>query len=276
MRIIWILTFVIAFGGAAVCNTACNKNVFLESAKTDTDAALLFEAKKQMNSSSWAAAITLIGKMSTDARASRETKTTLASAYAGKCGLNLIRLADQIANAGTTHVFSILLTAFRGATVTSIADCSQAETLLISISSTASGRTADENILLAFIDFAKIGSVLATYADTNVDGTADPGFDSCNTAQLPDAMLREVGTGLTLAVASLSASGGSIGAGLATSVNAACAQLAGVSPAYDFCTVTTTAGFSVNQVKAIGGLVKTTDNPGIGTCPGNLQSCVCP
>lgn len=262
-------------GIAGLC-VSCSKNVFSEGGKKDTDEALLFEAQRQMNTSNWSSAITLIGKMSSVGLASRSTKAALASAYAGRCGLNLIQMADKVSNAGSSGLFSIFLNALKGATAASIADCQTAEATLISISASAAARTADENVMLAFVEFTKIGAVLALFGDTNVDGTVDPAFDSCNTAQLPDAMLREVGSGLTNAVAALAASGGSVGAALAASVNSACAQAAVVNPSFDFCAVLTPSGFSVNQVKVLGGLVKTTDSPGLGTCNGNLQTCVCP
>lgn len=251
-------------------------NAFKEFAKTDSDAALLFEARKQMNDARWDEAITLMNRMSAVARADRSTKAVMASAYAGRCGLNLIRLAEQLANSSGQNFLSLLLYTFRTSSGTSIADCQQAEALLLSISSDPAVRTDDENVMLAFIDFSKVGAILATYADTDGDGTAEPTFDSCNTAHLPDAMLREIGTGLTLAVGSLAASGGSIGSALSTSVTSACSALAGINPSYDFCSVTTPTGFSVDQVKALGGIVKTSDNPGLGTCTGSISACVCP
>lgn len=256
--------------------SGCSQNAFIESAKKDTDAALIFEARKKMDAADWSEAIALINRMSADGLANRSTKVTLASAYAGKCGLNLIRLAEQISSSAGQNFFPLLLSALRGATAGSVAACQQAESTIQSIANLPASRTADENVMLAFVGFAKIGAILATYADTNGDGTPDPSFDSCDPAKLPDGMLREVGTGVTVAVAALAASGGSIGSGLANSVTTACDNLASIDPTYDFCTVTTTAGFSVEQVRALGGLVQSSDNPGLGTCAGNLQSCVCP
>ncbi len=262
------------FVGLAI--SGCSQNAFQESAKRDTDPALLFEAQKQMNTSNWADAITLIGRMSAAGQADRGTKVILASAYAGKCGLNLIRLADRITNASSQNFFAILLGGLQQASVASVADCLTAESTLRSISDVAGNRTADENVMLAFIGFAKVGAILAAYADTNDDGTPDPTFDSCNTAMLPDAMLREVGTGVTLAVSSLAASGGSIGSSLSDAVTNACADLATVDPSFDFCAITAAADFTVDQRKALGGLVKSSDNPGLGTCVGGITSCVCP
>lgn len=261
---------------AVLLALGCNKNAFLESAKKDSDAALLFEARKQMNNSDWSGAITSIGLMTAVGRATRESKTALASAYAGRCGLNFVDFADRISNAGTTNYFPLFLSFYKAGGSVAITDCTAAEAQMLSISTTAADRTADENVFLAFAEFAKIGVILAHYADSNDDGTADAGFDPCDTNDLPTAVLREIGTGITIAVASLSATGGSVGASLASSVSSACSVLAGVNPALNFCSITDPSAFTANQLKAIGGIVRTTDNPGLGTCAGDLATCVCP
>jgi hypothetical protein len=255
---------------------SCSQNALLESAKRDTDAALLFEAKKKMNSSLWSDAITMIGRMSAAGQAERATKVTLASAYVGRCGLDLIRLADQISNSTGTNFFSILGSSMRAATGTSVTDCIAAETTLLAISSDPSALTADENMMMSFIGFSKIGAILATYADLDDDGSADGGFDACDTGDIPEAMVRQFGTGITLAVASLNASGSSIASDLGTAVTTACATLAGINPAYNFCAITDPADFTADQIKALGGLIHSTDNPGVGTCAGALATCVCP
>ncbi len=265
----------VAFFFVAVL-VSCSQNALLESAKRDTDAALLFDAKKKMNSSLWTDAITTIGRMSATGQAERATKVTLASAYAGRCGLDLIRLADQISSSAGTNFFAILGSAMRTATGTSVTDCISAETTLLSISTDPAALTADENMMLSFVGFSKIGAILATYADLDDDGSADVGFDACNTGDIPEAMVRQFGTGITIAVASLNASGSSIASDLGTAVTAACTTLAGVNPAYDFCSVTDPAVFSADHVKALGGLIHTSDNPGVGTCAGDIATCVCP
>ncbi len=261
----------------AASSLSCSQNAFLESAKRDTDAALLFEAKKQMNGSQWTAAIDTLLRMSPTGRAERAAKTALASAYAGRCGLNLIRLADQLSNAGNGGgLFALFMGALQNATVSSVADCKEAEETLRSISTDPAARTVDENLMLSFIEFSKMGAILATYADTNNDGTADPGFDACNVADLPEAMVREFGTGITLAIEGLNASGSTLGSSLATAVSGACSALAGVNPAYDFCSITEPADFSADQVKALAGLIHSEDDPGLGTCTDTLAACVCP
>jgi hypothetical protein len=267
---------VFALSLISVALLSCSQNAFIESAKRDTDAALLFEAKKQMNSSQWTAAIATLLRMSSAGQADRSAKVTLASAYAGRCGLNLIRLADQLSSAGSGGLFALFMSALRSATASSVADCIQAEEALLSISSDPAARSADENLMLSFIGFSKMGAILATYADANDDGTADVGFDACDTADIPEAMVRQFGTGMTLAIEGLNASGSSLGSSLATAVTGACAALAGVNPAYDFCSIKDPSLFTSDQVKALSGLIHSQDDPGLGTCTNPLAACVCP
>lgn len=261
---------------AIVMLVSCSQNALLESAKRDTDAALLFEAKKKMNSALWTDAITMIGRMSAAGQAERATKVTLASAYAGRCGLDLIRLADQISSSSGTNFFAILGSSMRAATASSVTDCISAETTLLSISSDPAALTADENMMVSFIGFSKIGAIIAAYADLDDDGSADAGFDACDTNDISEAMVRQFGTGITLAVASLNASGSSIASDLGTAVTTACTTLSGVNPAYDFCSITDPADFTADHIKALGGLIHSTDNPGVGTCAGDIATCVCP
>jgi len=260
----------------SITSISCGQNAFLESAKRDTDAALLFEAKKQMNGAQWTAAIETLLRLSPTGRADRSAKTALASAYAGRCGLNLIRLAKTLADAGNAGLFDLFMAAVRDATTSSIADCKEAEEVLRSISADPAARSVDENLMLSFIEFSKMGAILSTYADTNGYGTPDPGFDACNTSDIPEAMVREFGTGITLAIEGLNASGSSLGSSLATAVSGACAALGGVNPAYDFCSITDPADFTADQVKALAGLIHSEDEPGIGTCEDTLAACVCP
>lgn len=271
------LKFTILFSlSAIVLLASCSQNALIESAKRDTDAALLFEAKKKMNSSLWTDAITTINRMSAAGLAERSTKVTLASAYAGRCGLDLIRLADQISNSSGTNFFAVLGSAMRTATASSVADCMSAESTLLSISTDPAALTADENIMVSFIEFSKLGAILAAYADLDDDGSADGGFDACDTGDLPEAMLRQFGVGITLSVATLNASGSSVASSLQSAITTACTTLAGVNPAYNFCSITDPTSFTVDHLKALAGLIHSTDNPGVGTCAGTLATCVCP
>jgi hypothetical protein len=255
---------------------SCSQNALLESAKRDTDAALLFEAKKKMNSSLWTDAITMIGRMSAAGQAERATKVTLASAYAGRCGLDLIRLADQISNSAGTNFFSLLGSSMRAATAPSVTDCIAAETTLLAISSDPTALTADENMMLSFIGFSKIGAILAAYADLDDDGSADAGFDACDTADIPEAMVRQFGTGITLAIASLER---------LRIVDRVRPRNRCHNRLYDTCrrescvrllfAITDPADFTADQIKALGGLIHSTDSPRRGNMCGRSSRLAC-
>ena len=253
----------------AVSMTSCGQNAFLETAKRDSDPALLFEAQKLMNQKQWTQAIEKLNLMTSTGRAKRDAKAALASAYAGRCGLNLIAFSDVVANA-SGNLFRVFLTAMRNANSQSITDCISAETTMLSISESAGARTADENMFLAFVGWAKIGAILAVEADTNDDGTPDGGWDSCT---LSASLKGEIGTGLTISVASLAQTGTTVGGSLSSSVNSICTSLGG---AYDFCSVTNASAFTSDQLRAIGAITKSTDQPGVGTCAGTVSACLCP
>lgn len=257
---------------------SCNRNMFSELALRETDSALLFEAKKRMDSSKWTEAIDTIAKMSAGAQARREAKVTLASAYAGRCGLNLVRFANSLSGSGggTGGLFLLFMNTLRGAEQAQAEDCKHAEETLRSIDTLPANRTVDENLMLTFISFSKMGAILSAFADTDHDGTPDTGFDACDRGQFPELAVREFGTGLTLAIEGLQGSGSSVGASLATAVTAACSTLAGINPDYDFCAITDPVDFTADQVKALSGLIHSQDAPGLRTCASDLAHCVCP
>jgi hypothetical protein len=253
----------------AMATASCGQNAFLESAKRDSDAALLFEAQKLMNKSQWTEAIEKLQLMSVTGRAKRDSKAALASAYAGRCGLNLIAFADAVANA-SGNLFPVFLSVMRSSDSQDISDCISAETTLLSINEDAAARTANENMLMAFVGWAKIGAILAVEADTNDDGSADGGWDACT---LSASLKGEIGTGLTISVASLAQTGTSVGGTLSSSINSICTTL---GPSFDFCSITDSSAFTSDQLRAIGALTKSTDQPGVGTCAGNVNTCICP
>lgn len=253
----------------------CSKNLLSETAKRDTDSAILFNAKAHLDKSEYAESLADLNRLSTNYQSRREVVTIFASAYAGRCGLRAISLLEHIAQNSNTLFFQVLLQKFSNATAPQIADCMTAEAIMRSL---APGDdftllSPDENMFLALISFAKIGAILGTYADLNHNGTADPGFDSCSTAQLPDLQAREVGTGLTIAASALTASGSSVSAGIFSSLNSACTSLPGP---LQFCNTLNASAFSTNMVKAINGLIKANEYVGLATCNDTLANCLCP
>lgn len=247
-------------------------NSFSEFANKTSDEALLFKAQVYADASDWDNAILTVSQMSATGRANRETKYALSSYYAGRCGLDLLNLADSLSSSlGTTLLYPLLLTEYKTNTVTNLADCQSAENTLLGISTSYASLTADENIMLALLEFTKIGSILGSNAkvDANGDGTYDSGtFDPCLVGDITDLEVGKLGTGLIISINALSASGSDIGASLG----------AAGSLTSSFGNVQDPTAFDANQIKALRGLFKSNE-VGFNTCGGSATSgpaCLCP
>jgi hypothetical protein len=250
-------------------------NAFQEMADKTTDKAKFYDAKLRLDRSDWSGAITVLNSLSTDFAAKREVKAVLASAYAGRCGLDFIDLSNKIQNAGATAFFSVLLSAFAGKTAANLTDCISAETTLNSISSTVAGRNANENLLMAFVAMAKMGVILAIKADTDLDGIVDPTFRPCHsdgvtgTAQLPNGPTApyddasELVTGLSSFMLSLAAVGsGDAGGTTFDEIQAFCDLLAAAPYNTDICSTTDRTAVTATQRRAIRAALS--DNTGFG------------
>ena len=259
---------------AAASLTGC-PNAFQESAKKDTSEAVYFAAQRDLDLGDYDSAITKLNSLNATFKTKRDVVATIASAYAGRCGLNFLTLVETMSNNTGSRLLPILLTQFSGSTASNIADCAAAEVWLRTLAPTNNfaSLTTDENIMLAILSLAKVGAAIATYADLNADGSVDGGFNACNTANLPDATAREIGTGITLSIAAFAASGSAIAGAALGSVTDQCSSL---PPGYDFCSIYTPADFTADQMKAVNGLIGSQDLIGLGSCADTLANCVCP
>lgn len=278
-NIILILMFLspMIMGASSGC-----PNLFVELSSKTTDDALLYQARLYLDSRDYDLAVTAIESMTTTGKAVRETRTVLASAYAGLCGLELIDLAKSIADGVTagTKLYPILLTAFATSTRTSVDNCKLAEDQLLAISTTASERTDDENVFLAFVEFAKLGAILgATGVDADDDATIDGAFDPCtnDATNIEDLDVQHIGTALTIALASLGASGSSVASDVTTTFSTVCSSLDTALGTTGFCDQTSPSDFDANEVKGLRALIKSNEI-GFNTCGGAVASsvpCLC-
>lgn len=260
---------------AALIGLGSCKNAFDEGSTKNSNEGFYFDAQQLIDKRDYDGAITKLNALTPEFKVRRDVVVTTASAYAGRCGLDFLGLAKSITDNASLRIFPVLLLNFSFATTGNIADCSQAETLMRTLAPADdfTKLSSDEAAFLAMASLSKIGSILGTYADLDKNGTADPGFDSCNTTVLPDARARETGVSLNLAAAALNASGASVGGSTFTNLNTSCASFpAGTSP----CGVYDPNALTVNQVKVLGGLIKAQDIVGVGTCANTTQMCTCP
>jgi hypothetical protein len=220
MKRILKMTFWIQLLIFYVLNIGC-ANIFSEMADKNTDKALLYETKRQLGKGEWDAAINQINLMSTEYQTRRDVKVLKASAYAGKSGLDFVDLAVALQNGGTSSIFSILLSARSNANLASLNNSILAEDILKGIG-TEANRTAEENLLMAFLSLVKVGNILNINGNKDGDTSFDAGWDTCGTLGnssilSSDATTRadmtEIVTGLGLFLLSMTAAGAGDSAG---------------------------------------------------------------
>ena len=257
-------------------------NVFRGMSRQDSDEALYEDALKAMNSSDWDSAITKFQTLSATFLAQRTVRENYAGALAGKCGLIFMDYLNTISSSspgGSVTTFQWLMNAFTQKIVNP-SSCVLAETQIRSLGATPALRTTGQNLFLVILSLVKIGTTLRNRADidsTNSlgDGTTDASFNACTASPsaadvLTDAEIREVITGLALAIEN-SASLPS-GAGIGTSLG----TLGGVCGAT--CNKTDSSAVNASDITTIRNLLATTANTiGVGgQCPTTIPAACCP
>jgi len=270
-------------------NLSCSVNILENFADKTTNEALRVDAMKLINQGSYTEALAKIGQMTESYAASRGIVALKAQANAGICGLNFFDFVLSLKNLGTQRILPFLIGNFRaGTNTTKIDACVTAENLIKSIGAVGA-RNTDENLLMLLISFTKVGQLLSYYADADQDGNATAAYDVCTiggvgvrtaAAAMPDEDLGEVGTGLTLAMESLTAVASSVdlGSGSLDSLSTACSSM----PAgFNFCTKTAKADFDASELLAIRSFIREGSSIGLdlngcggGTVTGSA-SCRC-
>lgn len=279
----------------ALVNLTCSVNILENFADKTTNAALYTAAKKLINSGDYDAALAKLALITGSFATDRSVIGLKASAYGGKCGISYLTFVENLANMGTTKLFAFLMGQFRSATSATIDACTTAQDLMVSIGAVGT-RTSDENMFLLVISFAKIGNILAFYADSDHDGALDAGFTEPNTCTLggtrgagndfADADVVEMGVSTALALEQLQALSGTINLGSSslTTLTTLCSTLAGAPFNTPICTMTTNASWTDGsndnlENYAMRTLVNEGQDIGINTCPtvgGDAATCPCP
>jgi hypothetical protein len=234
-RILKRIGFVFCVSFLTLTGEGCN--LFGDFGSNTSDEAIIFHATQQLDASQWTGAIETLETLSAAGQASTQAIELFASAFAGRGGLNLITLSQDIQNAqsGLTF-FQLAMLSFTGATVSQINDLITAEGYIQSISVVAANRSADENILMLFIEIAKLGSILSNNADPLANGVLSPTFDSCLGISLPNA--DQVVTALSNIIASAQASGSTVAASMLNTIATDCGVLSGLCAVYQTSGVT--------------------------------------
>lgn len=270
-----------------VLSGGCSVNILETFADKNSNEALYVDAVTLINSADYSGALTKIALMTPPFSETAAVHELKASAYGGICGFTFISFVQAI-QANTGRLMPFLVNQFKGATSAKISACINAEAEITGLG-TVTERTDDQNAFLVLSSLAKVGTILSYYTDSDQDGTADQGGgeDVCqnNLGARPgvpvkgnwyDSDLRQVGSGLTLAVEALTQLGTKVdfsGASMA-SVTTACGSLA---VGGNFCAVTNPASFTATQVKGIQSLIKESSTIGLSiNCVGDVTTCNCP
>ena len=257
--------------GAPILLLSCG-NVLEDTGNKDTKEAIFYDAQTKLNARQYSAAIDLLESLGSDFLAQPDVAVIYASAYSGRCGLDAVNLATSLSSFSSSgSIFLPIMNLFLNGTDSKISDCETSEGILKNLGD-ETARTADENLLMGFSSFAKIGTILSRFADTDGDGAVDPGFQYCDLNALPDDAVREIGTGVALAITSVTAVGGDLSSNALISVT----DFSQLDPQLNiFCTATDKTAFTVPEVAVLRAVIGST-NQGIGACPGDFTACICP
>lgn len=259
-------------------------NLFEEFGDKTSDEAKHYNAKRLIDGGEYSNAILEFEGMSAAYLAKREVAVDYASAHAGLCGLDFLNLVTSLEGLDSSRLFLIMMQGFTGATSTQVDSCIAAQNIIEGISATASLRDLNENLFMAFVQFAKMGSIFAVTADADSNDLVDGGFDACNSASITETQVREVGSSIVHIIASLSAIEGesNIADGALDDIST---LLNSISEIYDFCddtpdgsgdcTNTDPSSFDANQLRAIRTFIGENDAIGLGSCTGDFTACLC-
>jgi hypothetical protein len=243
----------------------CSGNVLSGFASTDTDAALIYQAKQAINAQNYQEAINIITlQVSSSGQTLVEARETLASAYAGKCGLNFINYTESLSNAVGGSAFQLMSFPFIGETVDPDSCLLSAQTMDL-IGPTVS-RNIDQNTFTAIVGMVMLGSATRQYTDDNPiggDGTQDAPNISCGltNSQIDKIVLGYAYVAQNFTALSSSVLGSTSYDAISDSI-AICEAVAGVS-----CTNTDPNNVSNNVRNTLKDLLNTLDY-GVGLASG--------
>lgn len=192
----------------------CGGNLFKLTAKKDTSEALYQDARSALNTLDYDTAITKLLEIQTKdstyyLRCEKVDgmkicpREDLAGAYASKCGLNFVTFVNSLASS-TGSPFLFFMQKFTSVSV--VPDkCYEAQKVIETFGASASLRSSEQNLFMAILGMAKMGTYLRASADTDQDGSADATYDSCDSTKISDDSLRHVISGMGLVLDNLTA-----------------------------------------------------------------------
>ncbi len=199
---------------ALLVAAGCGGNVFQLTAKKDTSEAIYQDARNSLNGLDYDTAITkLVALQTADVsfylRCEKVDgvkicpREDLAGAYASKCGLNFVSFVSALSSSSGSP-FLFFMKKFQNVAVVP-AQCYEAQKVIETFGASSSVRTSEQNLFMAVLGMAKIGTYLRDAADKDQDGTTDATFTSCDSTLISNEYLKQVMTGMGLIIDNVAA-----------------------------------------------------------------------
>ena len=276
---------------SAIClaQLSCTVNILENFSQKDSDKAKYIDAKMRMDVHDFDGAVTILLSTSSSFQNERPVKALLASAYAGKGGLIFLSLIESFQNATSGKLFPFMTSGFVGATAQKFGDLQNAEIAINSINADPLLRNEDENILMALVQLAKLGTILNYSVDDDNDGSIDGTFvNACTNANTPGVAIDndsvgEVGLALLQFLQILPSLSNNFASGVLGSLDDCVADIEsieaapGVYPLAGVCAITDPADYTATHLAGFRSLIKEDSVIGFGvSCTGDVSACNCP
>ncbi|NUM59162.1 MAG: hypothetical protein HUU56_11050 [Bdellovibrionaceae bacterium] len=199
---------------------SCGGNLFQLTAKKDTTEAVYQDMKVALNNLDYDTAISKALELQTkDSSFYLKCekidgmkicpREDLAGAYASKCGLNFVTFVSSLTSSSGSP-FLFFMQKFKSVTITP-AMCYEAQKVIETFGADSTSRTTEQNLFMAILGMAKMGTYLRDAADQDQDGSADSTYDSCSSDVDPNTSakgiseeyLRQVVSGMGLVIDNL-------------------------------------------------------------------------
>lgn len=193
---------------------SCGGNLFELTAKKDTSEAIYQDARDALNTLDYDSAIAKLVELSTKDNAFYLRcekidgvkicpREDLAGAYASKCGLNFVSFVSSLTTSSGSP-FLFFMQKFQSITVIP-AQCYEAQKVIETFGALSTNRSTEQNLFMAVLGMAKMGTYLREVADTNQDGITDAAYTSCNSSSITVDSLRQVISGMGLVIDNVAA-----------------------------------------------------------------------
>lgn len=170
---------------------SCSQNILQDMSSIDPDQKYYDLAMESLNAEKFDEAISIVNtQITTNGQTQSKVRELLASAYAGKCGLNFVDYTQKLSQQSSGSAFSILMKPFIQVAVDP-ASCRLALQTMDLIGDT-SVRTPNQNLFTSITGMVLLGSALRSYADTTPSSLGDGVVDVNLCTGLTDPQMDDI------------------------------------------------------------------------------------